>query len=119
MLLLKSNSILPLHVTPNPDGEAPSYEFCSIWLNLSRQHSPMHDRIHPASSIHTRDPVPLAAIHAHAITLQPPCSTSEVCVVDARTPLWTSLEFQGPATKNRFSIHNQLLLSAQHEIKRQ
>ncbi len=30
------------------------------------------------SSINTREPVPLAAIHAHAMTLPPPCFTDEV-----------------------------------------
>ncbi len=30
------------------------------------------------SSINTREPVPLAAIHAHAMTLPPPCYTDEV-----------------------------------------
>ena len=30
------------------------------------------------SSINTREPVPLAAIHAHTITLPPPCFTDEV-----------------------------------------
>ena len=30
------------------------------------------------SSINTREPVPLAAIHAHAMTLSPPCFTEEV-----------------------------------------
>ena len=34
------------------------------------------------SSINTREPVPLAAIHAHAMTLPPPCFTDEVvCLV--------------------------------------
>ena len=30
------------------------------------------------SSVNTREPVPLAAIHAHAMTLPPPCFTDEV-----------------------------------------
>lgn len=63
--------------------EALSNKHCWIWLSLSRQYISIHVRIHPAapvfvaSSINNSDPVPLEAMHAHAITLPPPCSTDD------------------------------------------
>lgn len=60
--------------------EAQSNQFCSIWLNLTREYSP----VHPAASIsrHTINKQPdtglLAAIHAHAISLPPPHLTVDV-----------------------------------------
>ncbi len=64
--------------------EAPSNEFWSIWLiwadNIARNTSEFILLLLSAvtSSINTREPVPLAAIHAHAMTLPPPCFTDEV-----------------------------------------
>uniref|UniRef100_A0A3Q3WRJ5 AIG1-type G domain-containing protein n=1 Tax=Mola mola TaxID=94237 RepID=A0A3Q3WRJ5_MOLML len=57
--------------------EAPSCQFCSIWLNVSREYSPIPLRIYPATSV-SSEPVPLAAIHARAITLPPLCLTRDV-----------------------------------------
>ncbi len=61
--------------------EAPSNEFWSIWLEyeqiiLARNTSEFILLLLSAvtSSINTREPVPLAAIHAHAMTLPPHAS---------------------------------------------
>lgn len=54
-----------------------SYQLCWIWLSLSRQSIPYTSEFtrlllsSVTSSVHTNDPVPLEAIHAHAITLPP------------------------------------------------
>ncbi len=55
----------------------PPNQLCSIWLNLGREYIPIHFRIHSAAFVlchtintqYTNNPVPLEAMHAHAITL--------------------------------------------------
>ena len=64
--------------------EAPSDEFCSIWPiwadKIARNTSEFILLLLSAvtSSLNTREPVPVAAIHVHAMTLPPPCFTDEV-----------------------------------------
>lgn len=52
---------------------APSYQFCSIWLNLSRWNGPIYFRVSPAASVSSRiinkKKCPLADIYAHIIKL--------------------------------------------------
>lgn len=61
---------------------APSYQFCSIWLNLSRWNGPIYFRVSPAASVSSRiinkKKCPLADIYAHIIKLPQPCITDEV-----------------------------------------
>ncbi len=58
--------------------EAPPNQLCAIWLNLGREYIPIHFRIPPATAVLCHiitkhqwlwKPVPLEAMHAHAITL--------------------------------------------------
>lgn len=65
-----------------------SDQFCSIWLTLSREWvlytSEFILRLLSAvtSVINTSRPVPLAAMHALAITLLSPCLTDLLCFLD-------------------------------------
>lgn len=61
-------------------------QFCSIWLNLRREHSPVHFRIHPATSINTSsfnssDLVPVAVRHANSPL---PCSRDNLVSFETR-----------------------------------
>ncbi len=60
--------------------EAPSNQLCCICLNLVREYIPIHFRIYPA--INTSNPVPLEAMHAHAITLLHRVSQMMLCALD-------------------------------------
>ncbi len=59
--------------------EVPANQLCCIWLNLGREYIPIHFRINPTVSVFchviNKNPVPLEAMHAHAIT---PCFTDDV-----------------------------------------
>lgn len=63
-------SIYPMKLCP--------ISFCSFWMNLSREHSPVHFRIHPSTSVNRL--VLLAVMHASAITL-PPIWLTDWCVM--------------------------------------
>ncbi len=68
----------------HPHCEAPSNEFWSIWLNMSRLICPKHFRNHPAAFVSShiinkyKRTSSTGSIHAHAMTLPPPCFTDEV-----------------------------------------
>lgn len=57
--------------------KVPSYQFGSIWINVSRNDSPNDLRIQllfltaVTSSIKTSESIPVAAIHVHTMTLLP------------------------------------------------
>ena len=69
-------------------SETLSYQFCGIWLNVSKDCGPLLNLVLLTSSTNPGKPVPLAGIHVHVITLSGWCLTHDVVCFE-----WTAVPF--------------------------